>query len=96
MKLFFQTDSTCVLAHISNPERRFKMLLVNMIALICQTTQPSQWKYEDTQLKVTRDLTRGLSAEARINNTRCKKGPDFLWKTEEHWPQQLLLDVKLD
>lgn len=67
-----------------------------MVALICQTTQPSQWKYEDTQPKVMHDLTRGLSAEACINNTQCKKGPDFLWKTQEHWPQQLLLDVKLD
>ena len=33
---------------------------------------------------------------AFINNTRWKKGPDFLWKTEDHLPQQPFFHVTLD
>ncbi|XP_068689236.1 uncharacterized protein [Montipora foliosa] len=95
-EVLYWTDSTCVLAYISNQDRRFKTFVANKIALIRETTQPSQWKYVNTQLNVADDVSRGQSAEALINNTRWKAGPDFLWKTEDHWPQQPVLHASLD
>ena len=95
-EVLFWTDSSCLLAYISNQERRFKTFVANKIALIQETAQPSQWKYVNTQLNVADDISRGLSAEALINNTRWKKGPDFLWKTEDHWPEQPMSHATLD
>ena len=50
----------------------------------------------NTQLNVADDVSRGLSAEALINNTQWKMGPYFLWKTEDHWPQQPVSYATLD
>ena len=95
-EVVYWTDSTCVLAYISNQDRRFKTFVANKIALIRETTQPSQWKYVNTQLNVADDVSRGQSAGALINNTRWKAGPDFLWKTEDHWPQQPVSHASLN
>ena len=50
----------------------------------------------NTQLNVADDISRGLSTGARINNNRWKRGPDFLWKREDHRPQQAVLHAALD
>ncbi|XP_068750959.1 uncharacterized protein [Montipora capricornis] len=62
-EVLYWTDSTCVLAYISNQARRFKTFVANKTALICETTQPSQWKYLNTQLNVADDVSRGDSAD---------------------------------
>ena len=56
-EVLYWTDSTCVLAYISNQIRRIKK---SKIALIRETIQPSQWKYVNTQLNVADDISRGL------------------------------------
>ena len=50
----------------------------------------------NAQLNVADDISRGLSAEALIKNTKWKKRPDFLWKTEDHWPEWPILHATLD
>ena len=94
--VIFWTDSTCVLGYISNQEKRFKTFVANKIALIHETTQPSQWRYVNTQLNVADDASRGLSAEALVNNKRWREGPDFLWKTEDHWPRLPVPSITVD
>ncbi|XP_028404804.1 uncharacterized protein LOC114527371 [Dendronephthya gigantea] len=85
----FWTDSTTVLGYILNEEKRFKTFVANRVAVIHETTIPSQWKYVSTQLNPADDASRGLSADALLQNKRWLSGPDFLWKTEDHWPSQL-------
>ena len=92
----FWTDSTCVLGYISNHEKRFKTFVANKIALINETTHPSQWRFVNTQLNVADDASRGLSANDLTMNTRWKKGPDFLWKTEDNWPQTPVTKMTVD
>ena len=58
------------------------------MAVIQKTTAPSQWKYVSTRLNPADDASLGLSADALIHNERWLSGPDFLCKTEDHWPSQ--------
>ncbi|KAK3752073.1 hypothetical protein QZH41_005572 [Actinostola sp. cb2023] len=92
----FWTDSTCVLSYILNQEKRFKTFVANKIAFIHETTEPIQWNYVNTNLNVADDTSRGLRAEDLVNSARWKQGPDFLWKSEEHWPQQPELNITID
>jgi hypothetical protein len=84
----FWTDSTTVLGYILNEEKRFKTFVANRVAVIHETTVPSQWKYVSTRLNPADDASRGLSADALLHNERWLSGPDFLCKTEDHWPSQ--------
>ena len=41
-----------------------------------------------THINPADHASRGLSANSLVNNDLWKKGPKFLWETEEFWPQQ--------
>ncbi|CAB4015368.1 Hypothetical predicted protein, partial [Paramuricea clavata] len=82
----FWTDSTCVIGYIANEDKRFQTFVANRVASIREVSSPSQWKYVSTQLNPADDASRGLSADELISNTRWLSGPDFLWKSETHWP----------
>ena len=83
---FFWTDSTCVLRHLANDDRRYKIFVANQVAAIREQSSPSQWKYVNTKLNPADDASRGLSADAIIKDNRWIMGPDFLWMDEEAWP----------
>ena len=84
---FYWTDSTCVLRYIANSERRYKTFVANRVAAIREQSIPSQWHYVGTKTNPADDASRGLSAEAIIGSNRWTKGPEFLWLSEENWPQ---------
>jgi len=84
---FFWTDSTCVLRYIANSERRYKTFVANRVAAIREQSIPSQWHCVGTRMNPADDASRGLSAEAIIRSNRRTKGPEFLWLSEENWPQ---------
>ncbi|KAK3722273.1 hypothetical protein QZH41_005187 [Actinostola sp. cb2023] len=86
--VIFWTDSTCVLGYINNQDKRFKTFVANKITTIHDTTHPSQWNYVDTKSNPADDASRGLSADALIQNKRWIEGPTFLWSTEDNWPQR--------
>ena len=87
-KLHFWTDSTSVLQYIRNERRRFKVYVANRVATIHEGSEPSQWKYVDTKSNPADDASRGLNGDQMITNERWLKGPSFLWKSEEFWPDQ--------
>ncbi|XP_044182749.1 uncharacterized protein LOC114952001 [Acropora millepora] len=83
---FFWTDSTCVLRYLANDDRRYKVFVANRVAAIREQSSPSQWKYVNTKLNPADDASRGLSADAIIEDNRWIMGPAFLWMDEEAWP----------
>jgi len=84
---FYWTDSTCVLRYIANSERRYKTFVANRVAAIRDQSTPCQWRYVGTKMNPADDASRGLSAEAIIASNCWTKGPEFLWLSEEEWPQ---------
>jgi hypothetical protein len=84
----FWTDSTCVLKYIGNESTRFQTFVANRVSKIQDATELSQWKYVNTSSNRADDASRGLAAREILKKERWLKGPDFLWKSCEHWPNQ--------
>ena len=86
----YHTDSTTVLHYNSSEKRRFPVFVSNCVQLIRDHSSPHQWRYVETGNNPADDASRGLSSQQDISASRWLKGPEFLWKPEESWPQQPL------
>ena len=64
--------------------------MANRVAAIQDEPSSSQWKRDSTKQDTADDASRGLSTDAFLKNESWFKGPDFLWKTEDAWPNQQL------
>ena len=84
----FWTDSTCVLRYIENKDKRFQTFVANRISAILEQSNANQWRYVDTSLNPADEASRGMTADALLNNQRWVQGPDFLSEPEETWPQR--------
>ncbi|XP_038060160.1 uncharacterized protein LOC119731170 [Patiria miniata] len=82
----FWTDSTVVLQYISNQSKRLQTFVANRVATIHDGSTASQWRYVNTQQNPADDASRGLDAQSMLDKIRWRKGPDFLWQTEDSWP----------
>ena len=82
---FFWTNSTCVLRHIENQDKRFQTFVANRIAAIHNSTSPSQWNYVNTELNPADDASRGVSADSL---ERWIQGPEFLCQSNQTWPKR--------
>lgn len=82
----FWTDSTAVLKYINNTSSRFQTFVANRISKIRNASNPGQWRYVPTQLNPADDLSRIKKGNGE--DTLWSLGPEFLWQTEENWPQQ--------
>ena len=82
----FCTDSTCRLGYLRNESKRFYIFVANRVATIQEVAGVSQLRHVDSLQNPTDDSSRGLFAEALLNNSRWPRGPDFLWGPESSWP----------
>ena len=80
------TDSTTVLRYIDNDGAHFKTFVANRVSTIRENTRPAQWKYVNTTSNPADHASRGLNAEQFIKCQNWIEGPDFLAKSESHWP----------
>ena len=90
---WFWTDSTSVLKYIRNTETRFKTFVANRLAVIHDGSCPRQWKYVASRQNPADDASRGLTSEALLTSKRWFSGPEFLWHTDDLWPEQPLLSA---
>ena len=86
---YFWSDSSCVLGYLYNERKRFQTFVANRVATILETSSPSQWRLVPGKENPADDASRGLSADALLNNKRWFNGPEFLWRNQEHWPKQV-------
>ncbi|XP_022102428.1 uncharacterized protein LOC110985607 [Acanthaster planci] len=82
----FWTDSVLVLQYIRNQEKRFHTFVADRVAVIHDVSVPEQWRYVGTAVNPANDASRGLDASQMVSSDRWRKGPEFLWKSEEEWP----------
>jgi len=82
----FWTDSTVVLQYINNTRKRFHTFVANRIAAIHSGSDPSQWRYVDSESNPADDVSRGLKASELVSSPRWFDGPEFLRQDESRWP----------
>ena len=97
-KSVFWTDSTCVLGYLRNESKLSYTFVANWVATIQEVVAASLWRHVDSSQNPADDASRGLSAEALLNNSGWLRGPDFLWHPESSWPiaPGLVLEVSPD
>ena len=86
--IVYWTDSTTVLSWINSSESRHKIFIANRISIILSTSTVSQWRYVPTDLNPADDGTRGKPVSNLTSESRWLKGPDFLLKNPETWPER--------
>ena len=83
----FWTDSTTVLQYIRNESARFHTFVSNRLTVIHEHSEPSQWRYVNSEFNPADDASRGLTVDTMIQNSRWLNGPEFLTKEEHFWPR---------
>ena len=93
----FWTDSTSVLKYIRNEDRCFHTFVANRVTTIRDATKVSQWKYVNTKDNPADDASRGMKVEDLLDRSRWIEGPNFLWKPERYWPENIIeISIPLD
>ena len=85
------TDSTSVLYWLNNDQKRLQMFVYNRVDKIRRGSDLSEWKWVPTAENPADLPTRGISVEQLRREPRWLKGPTFLTKGEEAWPQPPVL-----
>lgn len=93
---FYWTDSKVVLGFINNESRRFQVYVANRVQFIRDHTSPDQWRYVESGSNPADEASRGMNAKEFMQRSQWIKGPDFLWQTEDHWPQQDSYEKEVD
>ena len=82
------TDSTCVLRHIENKDKRFQIFVANRVSAILDQSTATQWRYVESMLNLADEASRGMTVDELLTNECWKQGPPFLKKAEQFWLQR--------
>ena len=83
----FWSDSTAVLQVIKNSNKRFPVFVANRISVIETHTNIDDWRYVPSKQNPADLASRGCAAKTLVESKFWYLGPEFLWKTEDYWPQ---------
>jgi len=95
-RVVFWTDSQTTLQYIKNESKRFHAYVANRITEIREITSLDQWRHCPGKLNSADDASRGLKPQKLTDQYRWWKGPEFLWESEENWPQAEIGEVSQD
>ncbi|XP_073237544.1 uncharacterized protein [Porites lutea] len=56
----------------------------------------NQWRYVESGSNPADEASRGMNTKEFMQRSQWIKGPDFLWQTEDHWPQQDSYENEVD
>ena len=83
----FWTDSTAFLQMIRNTNKRFPVFLANRLTKIEELSTADQWKYVPSKDNAADLASRGIDALLLVSKSCWIRGPEFLFKREDLWPQ---------
>ena len=84
--VIYYTDSTAVLAYITNDQQRWPIFVANRVSCIRKFSNPSQWHYIRSEDNPADQASRGLTAPEILYNSDWLYGPSFLTGPESAWP----------
>ena len=85
----YWTDSQVVWGYIHNDTKRCLVFVANQVQLINNHTDKEQWNIVDSKNNPADHGSRGLSGK-KFLQAESGNGPEFLWRSVEHWPKQEL------
>ena len=85
-RVIFWTDSTITMNYIHNESRHFQTYEANRVGEIRDLTAPEQ-RHCPGKLNPADDVSRGLEMTEFLKNERWLKGPPFLHRSEDRWPE---------
>ena len=88
----FWTD----LQYIRNETKRFHTFVANRVAEIRDVTNVNQWRHCPGKLNPADDASRRLRTQKLSTQHRWWRGPEFLWQSEECWPDAKVGDIPDD
>ncbi|XP_044749148.1 uncharacterized protein LOC123309880 [Coccinella septempunctata] len=88
MRMFFWSDSQCVISWIKSDGRKFKQFVAHRIGEIQESTKIEDWRWIPTNLNPADEARRPHIDSTKIISDIWIAGPEFLRKTEEYWPKE--------
>ncbi|XP_062713617.1 uncharacterized protein LOC134290481 [Aedes albopictus] len=85
---FFWSDSKTVLSWIGSDARKYRQYVAVRIGEILEETQPGEWYWVPTKHNVADEATKWGKSPDFHQDRRWFTGPDFLFQSEDGWPQQ--------
>ena len=84
------------LNYIANETKRFQTYVANRVTEIRENTEPHQWRHCPGKLNPADDASRGLDIQSFLQQKRWFSGPEFLSKTEDHWPKPNYREIPVE
>lgn len=84
---FFWSDSKDTISWIRSDRRRYSQFVAFRVGEILETTEMSEWKWIPTKQNVADEGTKWQKLPDLSPNSRWYRGPEFLWRNMERWPQ---------
>ena len=91
--VIFWSDSSTVLAYLSNKTSRYQCYVAHRVEFICGHKENSQWRYVPSNENVADILTKECGPLQFVEERRWKYGPSFLGMAECNWPNNLGLII---
>ena len=88
------SDSLVTLYWIKGINKHFKQFVENRTSKIRKNTEIQFWRHCPGTLNPADIPTRGMSAAEFADNDLWFKGPDFIRKPKEFWPEDISADIK--
>ena len=85
-KVFYYTDSYCLLKNVRNPSKSQKVFIANRIARILKRSSSDQWQFVVGELNPADLCSRGIKAEEKDKWDIYHNGPHFLREPKAEWP----------
>ncbi|XP_055612678.1 uncharacterized protein LOC129759287 [Uranotaenia lowii] len=82
------TDSRAVYSWVRSERKKYKEFVAHRVGQILSVTNPEDWRWVPTKNNPADDITKWGKATEVHSCSRWFQGPDFLYDTEEHWPDQ--------
>ncbi|XP_046578480.1 uncharacterized protein LOC124286175 [Haliotis rubra] len=95
-KVMLWSDSTTVLAWIHSEPCRYKVFVGTRVAEVQTLTKVENWLYVNTKDNPADCITRGLSIQELIQDSKWSCGPAFLYEPPEKWTSPVVKPVLTD
>lgn len=89
------SDSTATLGWLKGEPMKWKTFVANRTAEV-QSTKVKDWRYCPTDSNPADCASRGMMPKELMKNKLWWKGPDWLAKPENHWPQLKIEETSLE
>ncbi|XP_062704301.1 uncharacterized protein LOC134286665 [Aedes albopictus] len=84
----YWTDSRDVLCWIRSDHRRYSQFVAFRVSELLETSTIANWRWIGSKDNIADDATKWQKHPDLESNSRWFKGPPFLWKSCEKWPEE--------